>query len=226
MHLQGLPPCPWPSPKGPRLGSHLPRSRGSANGAAVFALCYGLRACSTPFRAFVTGLQRRDFARPPVELPKDFVASQLRGGLDLTPTGLSPASLVQLGWTHTPLSLFSPPFAQESRRTCSPYLIAPPARRFWNFGPCTLRRAPGFRLFSHTHYPAGRRGHRSERRARPLPDLSSISVPLGARIRHPPDCRTDAGRAPWRDAFRRRDALNARGPGKTADNAALPSLSF
>ena len=32
--------------------------------------------------------------------PKDFVASQLRGGLDLTPTGLAPVSLVQLCWTH------------------------------------------------------------------------------------------------------------------------------
>ena len=32
--------------------------------------------------------------------PKDFAASQLQGGLDLTPTGLAPASLVQLSWTH------------------------------------------------------------------------------------------------------------------------------
>ena len=36
------------------------------------------------------------------QTPMHFAASQLRGGLVPTPTGLSPASQVQLRWTHNP----------------------------------------------------------------------------------------------------------------------------
>ena len=37
------------------------------------------------------------------QTPMHFAASQLRGGLVPTPTGLSPASQVQLRWTHNPI---------------------------------------------------------------------------------------------------------------------------
>ena len=38
------------------------------------------------------------------QTPMHFAASQLRGGLVPTPTGLSPASQIQLGWTHNPVN--------------------------------------------------------------------------------------------------------------------------